>query len=74
MPASGVLSSWLASDKKRRRASSMVCKRSAMSLNSAASLADLVISADFGAVAVRAFAHFSNGVGQHAEAPRQHAG
>ena len=37
-------------------------------------LADLVISADFGAVAVRAFAHFSNGVGQHAEAPRQHAG
>ena len=37
-------------------------------------LADLVISADFGTVAVRAFAHFSNGVGQHAEAPRQHAG
>ena len=37
IPASGVLSSWLASDTKRRRASSVVCNRSAISLNSAAS-------------------------------------
>ena len=36
MPASGVFSSWLASDTNRRRASSVVCRRSVRLLNSAA--------------------------------------
>ena len=37
-------------------------------------LADLVVPADLGAVAVRALAHLADGVGQYAEAPRQHTG
>ena len=36
--------------------------------------ADLVVPADLGAVAVRALAHLADGVGQYAEAPRQHTG
>ena len=36
IPASGVFSSWLASETKRRRASSVVCKRSERLLNSSA--------------------------------------
>ncbi len=36
MPANGVFSSWLASDTNRRRAFSVVCKRSVRLLNSAA--------------------------------------
>ena len=37
-------------------------------------LADLVVPADLGAVAVRALAHLADSVGQYAEAPCQHAG